>query len=177
LAITDYICSTLVNEPHLVSPMKFLNSVHNAASGYWGIATGSTQASTAISAFDCSFAGGLLEALTQCVADRVPVLLVGCDIAATGPLCSTNDSVGQLAVALVVAPQFTRCSRAEISWSLVTGPTCRRALRSEAARALSDNAMADSLALFETLALRDRAPLDMPLAEDLALRLQWSFLP
>ena len=84
LGITDYVCSTLVSAPMLVSPTRFHNSVHNAASGYWGIATGCTQASTAVSAFECSFSAGLLEAATQAVAESRPVLLVGYDIAACG---------------------------------------------------------------------------------------------
>ncbi|HWH82680.1 MAG TPA: beta-ketoacyl synthase chain length factor, partial [Burkholderiaceae bacterium] len=105
LALTDAICRTLVEAPLALSPTRFHNSVHNAASGYWGIATGCRRASTALSAFDCSFAAGLLEALTQCAADATPVLLVGCDTEATGALASTNHSRGLLAVALVLAPR------------------------------------------------------------------------
>ncbi|MEJ0008028.1 MAG: beta-ketoacyl synthase chain length factor [Steroidobacteraceae bacterium] len=38
LAITDYMCSTLARAPLTLSPTRFHNSVHNAASGYWSIA-------------------------------------------------------------------------------------------------------------------------------------------
>ena len=44
--------------------------MHNAASGYWGIATGATPAANALCAYDGSFAAGLLEALTQVVIER-----------------------------------------------------------------------------------------------------------
>ena len=172
LAINDYMCSTLVRAPTLISPTKFLNSVHNAASGYWGIGTGCMQPSTAVSAFECSFAAGLLEALTQCAADARPVLLVGCDIAACGALASTNASRGLLAVALVIAPEWGARSLAALDWALAVGPTARIPLRSEAALPLATNAMADAIPLFEALARPDPAPLAMPLAATLALRLQ-----
>jgi hypothetical protein len=169
LAINDYVCSTLVTAPTLLSPTKFHNSVHNAASGYWGIATGCMQASTAVSAFKCSFAVGLFEALTQCAADERPVLLVGYDIAACGPLLSTNESRGLLAAALVLAPHPGARSLAHLDWSLKHGPSECIALQSEAALPLATNAMSDALPLLEALARRDAKPFAMPLSKDLAL--------
>jgi hypothetical protein len=47
LAINDAMCRALIEAPRLVSPTKFINSVHNAPAGYWAIATGCQQASTA----------------------------------------------------------------------------------------------------------------------------------
>jgi hypothetical protein len=172
LAVIDAICGTLASAPTLLSPTKFHNSVHNAASGYWGIATGCHEASTAVSAFESSFAAGLLEALTQCVADDRPVLLVGCDIAAVGALASTNDSRGLLAVALVIAPQRSAHALAALEGSLASGPNAATAPRSPAARALAGNAMRDALPLFEALARGDEAPLALPLSAQLALRVQ-----
>ena len=172
LAINDCICSTLVSAPTMLSPTKFHNSVHNAASGYWGIATGCLQASTAVSAFECSFAAGLLEALTQCAADDRPVLLVGYDIEATGALASTNASRGLLAVALVIAPQRSARARVALDWSLASGVAARIPLNTEAALPLATNAMSDALPLFEALASGDRGPLAMPLSARLALRVQ-----
>jgi len=169
LAINDYVCSMLVAAPTLLSPTKFHNSVHNAASGYWGIATGCMQASTAVSAFECSFAAGLFEALTQCSADERPVLLVGYDIEACGPLMSTNESRGLLAAALVLAPHPGARSLARLDWALEHGLSERIALVSEAALPLATNAMADALPLLDALARRDTTPLAMPLSKDLAL--------
>ncbi|HEY4555389.1 MAG TPA: beta-ketoacyl synthase chain length factor, partial [Lysobacter sp.] len=62
LTITDYMCRTLNDAPATVSPTRFHNSVHNAAAGYWTIGAGAMCAATAISAFDASFAQGLLDA-------------------------------------------------------------------------------------------------------------------
>jgi len=56
------ICDMLAGTDRLISPTRFHNSVHNAPSGYWGIATGSRASSTSLCAFDWSFAAGLMEA-------------------------------------------------------------------------------------------------------------------
>ena len=48
-----------------VSPTRFMNSVHNAAAGYWSIATRSREPSTSLCCYDASFAAGLLECVAQ----------------------------------------------------------------------------------------------------------------
>ena len=80
-------CATLARTPTLISPIKFHNSVHNAAAGYWSIGTGSLAPYTAISAFEYTFAAGLLEAATQVVCEHRPVLYVAFDIESKGALC------------------------------------------------------------------------------------------
>ena len=174
LAVTDALCATLASAPTAVSPTRFHNSVHNAASGYWGIATGCQRASTAMSAGDESFAAGLLEALVQCAAEDQPVLLVGYDIGAVGPLRSTNASRGVLGVALVLAPAPRAPALAALDWSLTSEPAAPSALRTAAARALASNAMHGALPFFEALALDTEAALDLQLAPRQALRLRLS---
>lgn len=164
LAITDHMCKTLAEAPTLLSPTRFHNSVHNAASGYWTMATGCMQASTALTAFECSFAAGLLEAAMQAAADACPVLLVGYDVEARGALSSVTRSRGMLGVALVLAPQRSARSLATLTWSLQPGPTSACALRSDAARAMAHNALADALPLLESLASRQPETLLMPLS-------------
>ena len=172
LAITDVMCTTLAETPTLVSPTRFHNSVHNAASGYWTMATGCMQASTALTAFECSFAAGLLEAATQCAADACPVLLVGYDIEAHGALKCVTRSRGLLAAALVLAPQRSERSVAALNWSLQPGPSVACTLRSEAARSLAHNAMVDALPLLESLASRKPETLLMPLSASLSLAIE-----
>jgi hypothetical protein len=184
LAITNYMCSTLAADPSLVSPTKFHNSVHNAPAGYWTIGCGCRLASTALTAFEHSFAAGLLEAATQCAADASAVLLVGCDVDAAGPLATVTASRGLLAAALVLAPECSARSVALLEWSLCSAPGQRPAPRprSAAARALSANALADCLPLFEALAalapdaepVAAGEPLRMPLAPALALQVTLS---
>jgi len=173
LAINDYMCSTLASEPTLISPTKFHNSVHNAAAGYWTIATGCREASSALTAFDASFAAGLLEAASQCSADDRAVLLVAFDVEASGALASVAASVGLLACALVLAPSAGANSIVTIDWELARERVAAPAPRSAAARSLAGNAMSGALPLLEAIATADRggAPLALPLAPSLALRL------
>ncbi|RYZ08083.1 MAG: hypothetical protein EOO24_10665, partial [Comamonadaceae bacterium] len=177
LAINDYMCSTLAADPLLLSPIKFHNSVHNAAVGYWTIGTGCQASSTSLTAFDQSFAVGLLEAATQCAADLRPMLVVAYDIAAVGALGSITRSEGLLAGALVLAPQRSARSVCALDWSIEPGDGSAPALRSDAARALAGNAMADALPLFESLALARDESLRLPLSPSLALHLRLAPLP
>ena len=68
------ICQALSLDDRMISPTRFHNSVHNAPSGYWGIATRSREAVTSVSCFDASFGAGLLEAARQ----------FGCDLLSMG---------------------------------------------------------------------------------------------
>ncbi|TAM53348.1 MAG: 3-oxoacyl-ACP synthase [Burkholderiaceae bacterium] len=98
-------CVALASPEKLISPTRFHNSVHNAASGYWGIATGSMAASSVLCAFDGSFAAGLLEAVTLAVVDRAPVLLLAYDVDYPEPLRSVRPVPDAFGVALVLSPQ------------------------------------------------------------------------
>jgi hypothetical protein len=175
LAINDYMCSTLASEPTLISPTKFHNSVHNAAAGYWTIATGCREASSALSAFDASFGAGLLEAASQCQADARPVLLVAVDVEAAGALASVTDSIGLLACALVLSPRASERTMTALDWSLVGATGGATALRSAAARSLAGNAMAGALPLLEAIAASEPgatgATITVPLGRSLALGL------
>ena len=104
LAIVDYLCSTLAADPLSMSPTRFHHSVHNAAAGYWGIATPSVGPSTSIAAGDDSFAVGLLEAATQVAAEDRPVLLVVFDTPAVGLLRDTNANTTLFGAALLLTP-------------------------------------------------------------------------
>jgi hypothetical protein len=156
----------------MLSPIKFHNSVHNAAVGYWTIGTGCMAASNSVSAFEATFASALLEAAAQCAADDQAVLLVGYDMPAVGALSSVTTSRGLLAVALVIAPARTERTVAAFDWSLATGPSALAAPRSEAAQALGANAIADALPLFESLAGGRSETVSMPLSAQLSLQLQ-----
>jgi hypothetical protein len=98
------ICQALANDEKLISPTRFHNSVHNAAAGYWSIATRSKAASNALCAFDWSFAAGLLEAVTQVVVDRTRVLLVAYDAPYPQPLFDKRPISEAFGVAFVLSP-------------------------------------------------------------------------
>lgn len=103
--ITDYMCATLAQEPAQLSPTRFHNSVHNAAVGYWTMATGCHAASTAVAAQRASFGAGLLEAACQVLTNRQPVLLACSDTAGAGPLLEVTGCEQPFGSALVLAPE------------------------------------------------------------------------
>ncbi len=98
------LCEALATAERMVSPTRFTNSVHNAAAGYWHIATQSRQPSTSLAAFDASFAAGLLEAAVQVHSTQAPVMLVACDVPYPQPLHALRPVDDVMAVALVLAP-------------------------------------------------------------------------
>lgn len=149
LGITDYMAATLADDPRALSPIRFHNSVHNAAAGYWTIGAGCRAPTTAISAFDASFTQGLLEALAQLATGSDAVLLVGYDSAASGPLGTIWNSRGLLGGALVLSRQprpgapRLRATLADGEPALAAGPLATLA---------GGNAMAPMLPLFDALA-------------------------
>ena len=167
------LCETLAGPDRLISPTRFTNSVHNAAAGYWHIAVASRAASTSLSAYDASFAAGLLEAASQCRTDDRAVLLVAFDVEASGALASVVASEGLLACALVLAPSAGSTSVCTVDWQVARETVAAPALRSAAARSLAGNAMAGALPMLEAIATADRgdASLALPIAPALALRL------
>jgi hypothetical protein len=107
------ICKALAAEDPQISPTRFHNSVHNAAAGYWSIATGAKAPSNVLCAFDASFTAGLLEALTQVVVDRTTVLLVAYDVQYPPPLFYKRPIPDAFGVALVLSPEQPTDSNAD----------------------------------------------------------------
>ncbi|MGH8234549.1 MAG: beta-ketoacyl synthase chain length factor [Rhodanobacteraceae bacterium] len=172
LAITDYVCETLAQTPHELSPTKFHNSVLNAPAGYWTIAADCTAASSAITAHHWSFAAGLLEAAAQACAENTPVLFASCDVASSGPLAEMTHTTLAFGMALVLTPALA--GRPQLHLSL--RPTVADAL-APAALALqavaSDNpANAHALALLSALTGRDKASLALPLSIGMSLEME-----
>ena len=116
------ICEALASSERLISPTRFHNSVHNAAAGYWGIATGATAAASALCAYDASFAAGLLEALAQVQSEDTAVLLVAYDAGYPEPIRARRSILGALAVALVLSPAGGRAPLARIEANLTHAP-------------------------------------------------------
>ncbi|MCA1713610.1 MAG: beta-ketoacyl synthase chain length factor [Gammaproteobacteria bacterium] len=156
LSITDYMCTTLVEDPRAISPTKFHNSVHNSAAGYWTIGNGCVAATTAISAWDASFAQGLIEALAQLNASADAVLLTAYDTAGAGALVPISNSHGLLGGALVLSRNASH-AHPRLRATLVDGeaPVASGPL----ARLAAGNAMSPMLPLFDALAARGHAVL------------------
>ncbi|MES1196407.1 MAG: beta-ketoacyl synthase chain length factor [Steroidobacter sp.] len=104
LAIAQRICNALSETARLVSPTDFHNSVHNAPAGYWSIAANAKGPSTAIAAFDYSFAAGLLEAHGMVQVEQQPTLLAVYDVPAPMPLHASRPLSIAAGVGLLLTP-------------------------------------------------------------------------
>ena len=99
------ICAMLAAGDYQISPTKFHNSVHNAASGYYSIAVASHRAVTSLCAFDGTAPASLLEAAVQAIAAQTPVLMVCYDLPYPFPLSEARPTIDAWALALVIAPR------------------------------------------------------------------------
>ncbi|MCJ7451881.1 MAG: beta-ketoacyl synthase chain length factor [Steroidobacteraceae bacterium] len=174
LAISDYMSETLVRTPTLISPIRFHNSVHNAAAGYWTIGTGCYEPYTALTAFGDTFGEGLLEALVQAECGGRAVLLVAYDIEARGPLASMVSSRGIVGAGVVVSPRAQANSLARVRWRTGRGGERTVALDCNA-EIVAGNAMAACLPFLETLARSERRTIGVGLSPALSLELAIDF--
>lgn len=112
--ILHHLCEGLALPEREISPTRFHNSVHNAAAGYWSIAIGSRSPSTSLSCYDDTFSAGLLEAISQLVAEDIPVLLIAYDLLAPAPLHAARPLHASFATALSLTPVRTEHSLARL---------------------------------------------------------------
>ncbi|HKQ26637.1 MAG TPA: beta-ketoacyl synthase chain length factor [Burkholderiales bacterium] len=150
--VINEICSMLAGSDRLISPTRFHNSVHNAPSGYWGIATGSHSPSTSLCAFEWSFSAGLLEAATQASTDHESVLLIAYDLPYPEPLRGVRPIRHPFASALLIARARSARSVAacELRNGSAGGPS--RMQDGNLERLRRDNPAARSLPLLAALA-------------------------
>ncbi|MGH8232056.1 MAG: beta-ketoacyl synthase chain length factor [Steroidobacteraceae bacterium] len=112
------ICVALAAEPRQISPTRFTNSVHNAAAGYWSIAHGCREASTALCAGDASFGAGLLEAGAQLTAGAASVLLLCYDTDYPPPLRAKQPVPDAFGAALLLTSPSAAAGLAGITLAL-----------------------------------------------------------
>jgi len=112
------ICEMLASDDRQISPTRFHNSVHNAAAGYWSIATGAMATSSVLCAFDASFGAGLLDALTQVVVDETRCVLMTSDTPYPFPMFNKRPIPDNFGIALVLAPQQSTQAIARITVSI-----------------------------------------------------------
>lgn len=147
VAISDYMCRTLAESPDLLSPMRFHNSVHNAAAGYWSIGTGARGDITALSGATDSLVAGLIEAACRVEAHGRPVLLVVYDMADEGPLRAVWPARQPFAGALLLGPE--QADGPHLDLSPITSPEADEAppLPAVLAERIADNPAARTLYL------------------------------
>jgi len=146
------ILAILASDEREVSPTRFHNSVHNAPSGYWSIATHSRESSTSICAYDFSFSAGFLEAASLATSDGRPVLLVSYDMPYPAVLDAVRPITSIFGVGLVLSPERGPRSLAAVTVSFGPGdgPETPMPAAFEALRA--GNPAARSLPLLATIA-------------------------
>lgn len=160
--VLSHTCAALAEPERMVSPTRFHNSVHNAASGYWSIAVGTHEPATAIAAHDDTAGAGLLEAAMQATADDYPVLLVIYDIPFPEPMCQAEPIIEPLAVALVLRPAG-HGSHDRVSISLGEKGGAATPMQAREWQALCDGVPAGRiLPLLEALALGEGREIAMP---------------
>lgn len=107
-----FIFDMLANNGHEVSPTRFHNSVHNAPSGYWSIATKSMAPSTSLACYDESFVAGLIEAASQVLTSVDTCVLIAYDTPYPIPLHEARPISASFGTALVLTRGKTERSLA-----------------------------------------------------------------
>lgn len=119
------IFEALAAEGREISPTRFHNSVHNAPSGYWSIATKSMAPSISLACYDDSFVAGLIEAGVQAYTGKNAVVLMSYDTPYTQPVHDARPIRSPFGIGLVLTGGKTDRSLAalEISISRNNGPS------------------------------------------------------
>ena len=177
--ITDYMCGCFAADSQVVSPTKFHNSVHNAATGYWSIATGCRQSLNSMSAFDLTTSVALLEAMIFCNSEQRPILMVLFDIVPPDKIRDIVPITDSFAAALVLSPGSDTTNtkvdnQPTITLSLSSGltewPTMNWLQNNSALDQLyNSNPSARVLALLELINRGGSSMTTMPVGEDTSL--------
>ena len=117
------ICEMLASEDRQISPTRFHNSVHNAAAGYWSIATETMATSSVLCAYDGSFGAGLLDAITQVAVDHTRCILMVSDTPYPEPMFTKRPIPDNCGIALILAPEKSLKSVAQIKLSITPDET------------------------------------------------------
>ena len=172
-AITHNICEEVARPQPQVSPTRFHNSVNNAPAGYWCMAVQSRQPSTSLAAFDASAAAGLLEAVAQVGTERTGVLLIVHDTPLPEPLNSARPMTAIFGAALVLTPQPTPRSLAQIELAIAPHAGEPSRLPDAALDGLrTGNPAARILPLLAALARREAADLQVPYVHSQVLQVR-----
>lgn len=173
LQITDYMCRTLADQPELLSPTRFHNSVHNAASGYWSIGAGATGDVTAVSGWRDSASAGMLEALSRVQHEHQAVLLVIYDDVACGPMRDLWPAEFPFCAALVLTRPGNEQAVAHLRAGIARGEDRYQDLPDELEARIRDNPAARILPLLGLVSGRLPEPVILGAEQGPGLAFQW----
>ena len=150
--IADSLCSDVNTPQRTISPTRFHNSVHNAAVGYWSIATGSHETATSLSGGIGGFVTALREAWGLVIEGPAPVLLVSFDMDGVGLLHAARPDIGGSCAAAWLLSRHAEGALASLSHPAISAAAADR-LADPGLEALRRvNPTARSLPLFDALA-------------------------
>jgi hypothetical protein len=162
------ICEQLAGSDRMISPTRFHNSVHNAPAGYWSIAARSMSPSTSLCAYDGSFAAGLLEACALARTSGEAVLLIAYDAPYPEPLRAARPGLDTFGTALLLAPDTSAASQANIA--IATDERPAEAMADRGLESLRQSVpTARALPLLARLARREPGEVVLGYLEDLSL--------
>ena len=163
--INDQICRAVLEDEKAVSPTQFHNSVHNAAAGYWCIASKSQQTSISLSAGDYSAAGGFIEAKTLIAVENLPVLLACCDTTVVEPMQEKRPVTHSFASSLWLTPGETDNSIAKLEVNLGKADSDLQTVDNAAIKFLfDDNPSAKILPILELIAAKKSGVVSLAMA-------------
>ena len=177
--LLDYMCRTVATMTPTLSPTKFHNSVHNAPTGYWTIATGCYHSANSIAAYEVTTSVALLEALVMCSVERRPVLMVLYDIALQVPLRDFIPISEPFAAAILIAPVSGSGADKPKYYPTLTGetiardavwPRCKMLAECESLNSLyNTNPAGRVLVLLEKISHHDYGSMCLPLSSGSSL--------
>ena len=155
IEIAEHLCSAVNTPERAVSPTRFHNSVHNAAAGYWSIATGSRGPSNSLSGGLDGFSVALCEAWATLATSDHDVLLVCFDCDGQGMLHDARPDIqGAFALALLLG-RHARGALARLSRPQLTTCPATTLANTELERFRRLNPAAHGLPLLSALAASD----------------------
>ena len=143
-------------DERVVSPTAFHNSVHNAAAGYWSIATQGREPATCLGCHDSTWAASLLTAMVDVSGDGRPLLLFCYDHPMPAPLDASRPTADLFGAGLVLAAPGAGPRLARLQVRYDPAPAHPTLPRNEALRRLAaGNAIGRAIPLLEALARGD----------------------
>ena len=148
----QFILEALREPEMMIQPLRFQNSVHNAASGQWTIAAGLTGPATSIGAYRQTVGAGFLKAAMQVALEKRSVGLVLYDVPLPEPLHAVHPLGMSMGAGYALAPESSASTIATIE--LGTAQDDETLPATAAGRALADtlNPIAAVMPLMELLA-------------------------
>jgi Beta-ketoacyl synthase, N-terminal domain len=167
-----HICHSLASPHPEISPTRFHNSVHNAASGYWTIAIHSRAPASMVTGADDVFGAGLLEAAVQASVEARSVLLVAYDVPMPPPLHALHPVAASGSVALALAPGRSRRDTARLRIEVVRATAVSRMTDRALESLRLANPAGRALPLLAPIARGEAASVVLGLNADTALRVE-----